>query len=50
MSPNPGDGDFLKETNLLLPIPEPGEKQIRDGKFRLAADVLKDLRKRNKLT
>lgn len=48
MSSVPDNGDPEKAAFVLLKILERGEKQIRDGKVRPTADVLKNLRGRRK--
>jgi hypothetical protein len=44
----PDNGDPVTAAFVLLEILERGEKQIRDGKVRPAAEVLNDLRGRRK--
>lgn len=46
----PDNIDLSKATLVLLEILKRGEKQIRDGNIRPAADVLKSLRGRRKST
>jgi hypothetical protein len=50
MTPDLGNSDPAKATLVLLEILKRGEKQIQDGKFRPATDVLKSLREPHKST